>query len=960
MKDTKYLLDSSRLLLVGSTPWLGTLAETLETYTDTTVQSVETAAEAFDIVRRSQVDCLITEYTLPEKTGIEFVTELRETTPVPVLLGTADGSESIASEAIRVGVTDYIEVTEPLDQTMDELIERAEQALRDARRTITRRERARQFDAVFHDTQTAMWVLDTDGTLVRVNQTAREMIDTDTDTVIGDLFWTLPWWTCSTEKRRDIRYLVERAQEGKFGNAVISHSLGAEPQRVIDLSVRPVENERGDLVSIVVEGIDITDQVALERDLRQSEELHRVTLNNMTDTVLITNEEGKYTYVCPNVHFIFGYTAEEIHEQGTIDALLGENLFDREELAEQGVLKNIECTVTDKAGREHTLLVNVREVSIQDGTLLYSCRDITKRKQREEALATLQETARDFLYAETHQEIAQHIVNDVASVLDIGASAVYLFDVDDNELRPAAHSPLMTELHGPLPTVHADGETLPSYCFINDETLLFDDVHRSNQLDNRATDLRSTIYIPLGNHGVFIAGSDDVGAFDEVMRELADLLAATAEAALDRVTRESQLREQDRELQRQNEQLSALNRINATIREIDQAIVQAETQDEIDHTVCERLTDTDRFKFAWIGTIDSTTKAVTPRAWAGDEQGYLDSQSVAITPSKTEPAGQTAATGDVTMISNVAENLREEPWRSEALTRDFMSVLSISLIYNDLTHGVLTVYADTPDAFDDTGQAVLTELGETIASALSAIERKHALLTTSMTRVEFTIDESTFLLSRLAQTAECRLSYHGGVQQTTDGQYIFVSVTDADVQAVANIADELATIEEVTQISADTTNGGILQLHLTQPFLALELADHGAVFRQATATPDTTTLVIDVPERINIQNITQLIRESFSGVELQRKQTLEQTSEHDLYTRFLEKLTDRQLEVIQTAYYGGFFESPRKNTGEEIAETLGISPPAFYQHIRTVQRKLFATVFEEENVPMAALGQTVQ
>ncbi len=35
-----------------------------------------------------------------------------------------------------------------------------------------------------------------------------------------------------------------------------------------------------------------------QRELRASEELHRVTLNNMTDTVLITDDEGKFTYVC--------------------------------------------------------------------------------------------------------------------------------------------------------------------------------------------------------------------------------------------------------------------------------------------------------------------------------------------------------------------------------------------------------------------------------------------------------------------------------------------------------------------------------------------------------------------------------------------------------------------------------------------------------------------------------------
>ncbi len=798
-----------------------------------------------------------------------------------------------------------------------------------------------------------------DGVLTRVNETAREMIDADVESVVGEPFETLPWWAEPDATNTDVQQIVENALDGKFGNAVVTQLPHIEDSRVIDLSMRPVKNESGEIVSIVVEGVDITERVDLERDLRQSEELHRVTLNNMTDTVLITNEDGRYTYVCPNVHFIFGYTADEIHEQGTIDDLLGEDLFDRAELAAEGVLKNIETTATDKAGREHTLLVNIREVSIQDGSLLFSCRDITKRKQREEALATLHETARDFLYAETHQEIAQHIVDDTPSVLNLDASAVYLFDTDTSNLRPAAHSATIKEFNGPLPTVHADGETLPSYSFVEDEALFFDDVHETERLENRATDLRSAAYIPLGNHGVFIVGSDHVGVFDDVTRELADLLAATAEAALDRITRESQLREQDRTLQQQNEQLTALNRINETIREIDQAVVQAETRDEIDQTVCELLTADDRFRFAWIGTVDPATDTIEPRAWAGTEQGYLDSQSFAVDVGNTEPAGQTTATGDVTMVSNVAAGIRDELWRKDAVARDYLSVLSIPLVYNDLTHGVLTVYAPTQDAFDDTTKAVLAELGETIASALSAIERKNALLTTSMTRVEFSIDDPAFVLSRLAKDAECTLSYQGGVQQSTEGSYVFVSVEDASLEDVVEAASQLVAIGDVQTISTEG-EGGVLRLRLTQPFLALELADHGAVFRGATADPTTTTLIIDIPDSIDVRTITQLVRETFSTVELRAKQTLDQTAAHDLYSRFLDKLTERQLEVIQTAYYSGYFESPRESTGEDVAATLGISPPAFYTHARTVQRKLFATLFEENNLPIAASTKIIE
>jgi PAS domain S-box-containing protein len=937
-------LESTRVLLAGTAAWVDEFEAVLETRAGD-VHRVSTATSALEAVRDGSVESLVTAYALEDSTGTELLQAIRqESETLPTVLCTPSGDESVASKAVSADVSEYVSLDET-DEEFETLLARIEESVRAARRTATQRDRARQFDAIFQDPRTATWVLDPEGALRRANETGQEMIEADIRSVLGERFWELPSWSGESGIRSDVRRIVETAIDVGFGNAVVTRSVEPDAQ-VIDLSARPVQDERGRLRSIVVEAVDISDRVALERDLRRSEELHRVTLNNMTDTVLMTDEGGEYTYVCPNVNFIFGYTADEIRELGTIENLLGEDLFDRGKLAEKGVLKNIEVSATDKAGREHTLLVNVREVSIQDGTLLYSCRDVTKRKQREEALATLQETAREFLYAETRQEIGAQVVDDTAGVLDLDASAVYLFDAENNELRPTASSPAMDRLHGPLPDVPANAESLPSHSFVDNEALFVDDIHDSPRLDDQATELRNTAYIPLGNHGVFVAGSSAVGEFDEVTRELADLLAATAEAALDRVTRETQLRRQDRELQHQNEQLTRLNRINETIREIDQAVVQAETREEIDHTVCELLTADDRFTFAWIGDADPATETVVPRAWAGADGGYLDSIEFSVGEAEVEPAGRTAATREVIKVANVAGRLREEEWRTNALSRDFLSVISIPLEYNDLSYGVLNVYAETQDAFGETVQAVLGELGETIASATSAIERKNALLTRSVTRIEFDIDDPSFVLSKIAREADCKLSYQGGVQQTADGSYVFVTVDRAPVERVTQITADLVAVEEVRQISGDD-DGGVLGIRLGQSFLASELADHGAVFRSASADPESTTLVVEVPESVASRHISQLVRELFTGVELRSKQQLDRSVAETVQSQALDRLTDRQLEVSQTAYYSGFFESPRDHTGTEVAEMLDISPPAFSNHIRAAERKLFDSVFDE-------------
>ena len=63
--------------------------------------------------------------------------------------------------------------------------------------------------------------------------------------------------------------------------------------------------------------------------LRDSEELHRATLGHISDAVFVTDDDGTFTFVCPNVDVIFGYAPAEVHAMGRISRLLGPDLFDQ-------------------------------------------------------------------------------------------------------------------------------------------------------------------------------------------------------------------------------------------------------------------------------------------------------------------------------------------------------------------------------------------------------------------------------------------------------------------------------------------------------------------------------------------------------------------------------------------------------------------------------------------------------
>ena len=130
--------------------------------------------------------------------------------------------------------------------------------------------------------------------------------------------------------------------------------------------------------------------------LRESEELHRATLSNISDAVFLTDDDGVFTFICPNVDVIFGYVPDEVQAMTRISQLLGENLFDPDELSARGEIRNIEREITTKSGEKRTVLVLIKAVSIKGGTVLYSCRDVTERSRAEEELRAAR---RDLVHA---------------------------------------------------------------------------------------------------------------------------------------------------------------------------------------------------------------------------------------------------------------------------------------------------------------------------------------------------------------------------------------------------------------------------------------------------------------------------------------------------------------------------------------------------------------------------------
>jgi PAS domain S-box-containing protein len=566
-----------------------------------------------------------------------------------------------------------------------------------------------------------------------------------------------------------------------------------------------------------------------------------------------------------------------------------------------------------------------------------------EREKRERILTTLQESTRELVNAETKVDVSERVVDATSDVLD-GAVGIFLFDPKRGSLTVGAATAAFTDRLAEWPPSLDSRDNSVWTAFLDDRTIVVDDLGAA-EIGIDGLDEGSALFAPLGDHGVFVALAPDRDAFGPDIRRVLDLFAATAEATLDRVEGEQELREQDRTLKERNRQLTHLKRINDIIRELDQSIIRASTREEIEHAVCDHLTGHDGFEFVWIGTQDWAGDAVTPRTWAGDDHGYLDAVSLSMDESNSLPAVQTLRTGEPTHVTDSARDLRAGKWRKEALKRDYRAVVSVPLAYGDVVYGALTVYTTDPTALDEMSRTVLEELGETLGHAINAIKAREDLLTDRAVELELEVEDDG-VFTRLAEQAGAPLTVTELVPGASGTTTVFFTAETSDPDAILEPAATLVAIDDVTLL-AESDERTRFRAQVSGETLPDAIVELGARPRTIEVDAERSRLIVGLGSESEVRPFVEKLDARFPGVKLlaRRDNPRTELTSESLVSELETRLTERQLEALKTAFMSGFFESPKEQTGREIAASLGITQPTFNHHLRVAQRKLFEILF---------------
>ncbi|USZ67378.1 PAS domain-containing protein [Halorussus salilacus] len=397
-------------------------------------------------------------------------------------------------------------------------------------------------------------------------------------------------------------------------------------------------------------------------------------------------------------------------------------------------------------------------------------------------------------------------------------------------------------------------------------------------------------------------------------------------------------KEAELEVERRKRDLEHLvGRINGLLKDVTETLMRSTSREEDVRGVTERIAAADPYVFAWFGELDLVAETIVPSAWAG-EGGSVEGIEIGVDaddPTARAFDARAFRTADV------------EGSACAGRVPDARSMAAVPVAYRDTVYGVLTVYADGRDAFDERETVVMEALGRTVGTALNARESRRALTADNVVELEFEASGPGLFFVDLSERTRRRLEYRGSVNREGEGLSMFFT-TDARPSRMVDSAADLPEVERAVLVSGDEESN-LFEFRIAEGSVVADLAERGVRTRSLVAEDGVGRVALEFPTEIDSREIANLVRDRVPGSELvtYRERERPATTEGEFVARLEDRLTDRQVTALQKAYLGGYYDPNRSTTGDELAESMDISRATFHQHLRAAERKLIGELFDE-------------
>lgn len=394
-------------------------------------------------------------------------------------------------------------------------------------------------------------------------------------------------------------------------------------------------------------------------------------------------------------------------------------------------------------------------------------------------------------------------------------------------------------------------------------------------------------------------------------------------------------------LKAREQRLQQLKRLNTVIRTTQRTVARAETQQEVADRVSETLLNVGEYRLSIVGELSDSLETFDAWARAGPWDKSIDELlETGSGPPLGEGLAATATrTGELQVCRDVDE-LSGQSQHGVARAHGIGSLAFVPIVHRESVYGVVGLYADTVGAFDRHKRRVLSELGEVVGSALSGIERRQ--VSDPTTQLTIRSDRIGQAVAEDVCTGEFSLE---SVVKLQDSRMLrYWTVDGVPPKQFETFALELPGVVDVQLLSRDGDTTRFEVLADTES-LASSFRQFDGELQSVTVDDGNFLLRVEFERGVDTDAVMDLIRETYPNAELvSQRQVLTESYYRRMFDR---ELTDRQQTVLEVAYFSGYFEQPRTQTGEELADTLGITRQTFHAHLRKALDRVLGQLLDE-------------
>ena len=416
-------------------------------------------------------------------------------------------------------------------------------------------------------------------------------------------------------------------------------------------------------------------------------------LEQIADSVVITNKEGVIEYVNPAFEQTTGYTKEfaigktpAILKSGRQDAVFYEKLW---KTILSGKVFREEFINRKSNGELYHEQQAISPVFDTDGKIVHfvsAGRDVTEQKRAEEQLRSI------------HARLQ--------GLIDHSPAVIYTMKIEQGRVLPYVASENIVQLLGFTADESKSFEWWATHLHPDDKAGAYASIEETLQRETLTCEYRlrhkNDEYIWVEDSRRVLR--DQAGRSQEIIGVWTDITGR----------------------KRADDQIRKLSRVYAVLSNINQAIVRIHDPQQLFNEACRIAVEVGHFQMAWIGTLNRETQRVDIIASAGTTNDYLSTVDIDLNDEKKSEGltGSAIATRTHVILNDVENDDAMRPWRNDLRALGIRSSAAFPLEVFGKVWGVFDLYSSDVGFFDADEIKLLDELSKDLSFAIEFIQQE--------------------------------------------------------------------------------------------------------------------------------------------------------------------------------------------------------------------------------------------